>query len=117
MWDPVGDRNPGQRYTLTGRTICLQERPTMSQYPRTQRPPIWTRRDLMRLAIALPAGAFLSNLKLFAQPHAGKVKITDIKAMGLDHIAGNCLIRIDTDSGLRLRRSGGHRAHRPCPYR
>jgi galactonate dehydratase len=28
------------------------------------------------------------------------VKITDIKAMGLDHIAGNCLIRIDTDSGL-----------------
>src|SRR6201999_2303576 len=60
----------------------------------------WTRRDLMRLAVALPAGAFLSNLKLFAEPQAGKVKITDIKAMGLDHIAGNGLIRIDTDSGL-----------------
>ena len=66
----------------------------------SQHPPTWTRRDLMRLAIALPAGAFLSNLKLFAEPHAGKVKIVDIKAMGLDHIAGNCLIRIDTDSGL-----------------
>jgi L-alanine-DL-glutamate epimerase-like enolase superfamily enzyme len=60
----------------------------------------WTRRHLMRLAVALPVGAFLNNLKLFAQPLAGKVKITDIKAMGLDHIAGNCLIRIDTDSGL-----------------
>src|SRR3984893_18086810 len=72
----------------------------MSQHPRTQRPLIWARRHLMRLAVALPAGAFLSNLKLFAQPHAGKVKITDIKAMGLDHMAGNCLIRIDTDSGL-----------------
>jgi L-alanine-DL-glutamate epimerase-like enolase superfamily enzyme len=54
----------------------------------------------MRLAVALPAGAFLSNLNLFAEPLAGKVKITDIKAMGLDHIAGNCLIRIDTDAGL-----------------
>jgi galactonate dehydratase len=54
----------------------------------------------MRLALALPAGAFLSNLNLFAEPLAGKVKITGIKAMGLDHIAGNCLIRIDTDSGL-----------------
>ena len=72
----------------------------MSQHPGIQHPPTWTRRDLMRLAIALPAGAFLSNLKLFAEPHAGKVKIVDIKAMGLDHIAGNCLIRIDTDSGL-----------------
>src|SRR5229473_8498091 len=61
---------------------------------------MWTRRDLMRLAVTLPVGAFLSNLKLFAQPHTGKVRITDIKAMGLDHIAGNCLIRIDTDSGL-----------------
>ena len=54
----------------------------------------------MRLAVTLPAGAFLSHLKLFAEPHVGKVKITGIQAMGLNHIAGNCLIRIDTDSGL-----------------
>ena len=54
----------------------------------------------MRLAVALPLGSFLSNYKLLAAPSTGKVKITDIKAMGLNHIAGNCLIRIDTDSGL-----------------
>ncbi|HMF64304.1 MAG TPA: mandelate racemase/muconate lactonizing enzyme family protein [Edaphobacter sp.] len=60
----------------------------------------WTRRELVRFALSLPAGALLSNLKLLAAPLAGKVKITDIKAMGLTNIAGNCLIRIDTDSGL-----------------
>jgi galactonate dehydratase len=60
----------------------------------------WNRRDLMRYAMLLPAGALFSHFKLLAEPLAGKVKITDIKAMGLDHIAGNCLIRIDTDSGL-----------------
>jgi L-alanine-DL-glutamate epimerase-like enolase superfamily enzyme len=60
----------------------------------------WTRRDLMRLAVMLPAGAFLSQFKLLAAPLAGKVKITNIQAMGLEHIAGNCLVRINTDSGL-----------------
>jgi len=60
----------------------------------------WTRRELVRFALSLPAGALLSNLKLLAAPLAGKVKITGIKAMGLTNIAGNCLIRIDTDSGL-----------------
>ena len=59
-----------------------------------------TRRDLIRLALALPAGAFFPHLRLFAAPFTGKVKITGIKAMGLNNIAGNCLIRIDTDSGL-----------------
>lgn len=61
---------------------------------------LWTRRNFTRLALALPAGALFSHLKLFAAPFAGKVKITNIQAMGLNHIAGNCLIRIDTDSGL-----------------
>lgn len=60
----------------------------------------WTRRDLIRLLATAPAAGFLSHLQLRAAPLAGKVKITDIKAMGLEHIAGNCLIRIDTDSGL-----------------
>lgn len=54
----------------------------------------------MRLAFALPAASFLCSFKVLAAPLAGKVKITDIKAMGLEHIAGNALIRIDTDSGL-----------------
>ena len=60
----------------------------------------WSRRELMQYAITLPAGVFLSSFKLLAEPLAGKVRITDIKAMGLDHMAGNCLIRVDTDSGL-----------------
>src|SRR5712691_5042020 len=63
-------------------------------------PSNWTRRSLLRLAIALPAGAFLQRYKALAAPHQGKVKITAIKAMALQNIAGNCLIRIDTDAGL-----------------
>jgi L-alanine-DL-glutamate epimerase-like enolase superfamily enzyme len=60
----------------------------------------WTRRDLIRLALSLPAGAFLSRFDLLAAPLAGEVKITNIKAMALNNIAGNCLVRIDTDAGL-----------------
>src|SRR5438552_17534343 len=59
-----------------------------------------TRRNLLRLAIALPAGSYLNHYKALAAPHQGKVKITAIKAMALKNIAGNCLIRVDTDSGL-----------------
>src|SRR5215470_6667299 len=60
----------------------------------------WTRRDLLRLAIAAPAAGFLQTYKALAAPHQGKVKITAVKAMALKNIAGNCLIRIDTDAGL-----------------
>jgi len=60
----------------------------------------YTRRDLLRLAVALPAGAFLSRLQALTEPYRGKVKITAIKAMGLTTSTGNCLIRIDTDAGL-----------------
>src|SRR5215470_14173661 len=59
-----------------------------------------TRRDLLRLAVALPAGAWLNRFHTLAAPHMGKVKITSIKAMALQNIAGNCLIRIDTDAGV-----------------
>jgi L-alanine-DL-glutamate epimerase-like enolase superfamily enzyme len=60
----------------------------------------WTRRDLLRLAVALSAGGFLNHYKALAAPHQGKVKITAIKAMALKNIAGNCLIRVDIDAGL-----------------
>lgn len=59
-----------------------------------------TRRDFLRLAVGLPAGAWLAHYRALAAPMAGKVKITDIKAMQIRNIAGNCLIRIDTDAGL-----------------
>src|ERR1700682_2098741 len=63
-------------------------------------PSNWTRRNLLRLAVALPVGSYLNHYQALAAPHQGKVKITAIKAMALKNIAGNCLIRIDTDSGL-----------------
>jgi galactonate dehydratase len=60
----------------------------------------WTRRDLLRLALALPAGCLFPRYSALAAPYQGKVKITGVKAMALQSIAGNCLIRIDTDAGL-----------------
>ncbi|MGA2592452.1 MAG: mandelate racemase/muconate lactonizing enzyme family protein [Bryobacteraceae bacterium] len=60
----------------------------------------WTRRDLLRLALTLPAGAAFTRFRALAQPHLNRVKITGIKAMEIRNIAGNCLIRIDTDGGL-----------------
>ncbi len=59
-----------------------------------------TRRNLMRLAVALPVGTVFSRLRAFAAPLANKVKITGIKALQIGGIAGNCLIRVDTDAGL-----------------
>jgi len=59
-----------------------------------------TRRDLLRSAIAVPASLFLTNFRSLAEPHLKKVSITDIAAMQIKNIAGNCLIRIKTDSGL-----------------
>src|SRR5258708_40278629 len=48
----------------------------------------------------LPASASLAPFRLLAQTQAKKVKITGISAMALNNIAGNSLIRVDTDSGL-----------------
>lgn len=58
-----------------------------------------TRRQLAKLALGIPATSFTA-LRALAQPHQGKVKITAIKAMAVKNIAGNCLIRIETDAGL-----------------
>ncbi len=59
-----------------------------------------TRRDLLRIAIATPLGAFYSSYAAHAQPYRNQIKITRIRAMQIKDIAGNCLIRIDTDAGL-----------------
>ena len=53
-----------------------------------------TRRDLLKSIPLFPA------LARAAAPLQGKVKITAIHAMAIQSIAGNCLIRIDTDAGI-----------------
>src|SRR5882724_2918356 len=60
----------------------------------------WNRRRFIKLAVMLPVSASLAHFRLLAQTQAKKIKITGISAMALNSIAGNCLIRIDTDSGL-----------------
>src|ERR1700756_1881675 len=59
-----------------------------------------SRRDLIRLAVALPTAGLFSRYRALAAPAVNRVKIPDILAMAIQNIAGNCLIRIDTDSGL-----------------
>ncbi len=60
----------------------------------------WNRRRFIKLAVLLPVSASLAHFRLLAQTQAKKIKITGISAMALNNIAGNCLIRVDTDSGL-----------------
>ena len=60
----------------------------------------WNRRRFMKLAVMLPVSASLGRFRILAQTQAKKVKITGISAMALNNIAGNSLIRVDTDSGL-----------------
>ncbi len=59
-----------------------------------------TRRNLLRAALALPAGSWLARYEAFAAPLKNKVKITAVKAMQIRHNGGNCLIKIETDAGL-----------------
>lgn len=59
-----------------------------------------TRRTWLKRILALPAGAWLARYQAIAQPNRGRVKITAIKAMQIRNIAGNTLIKIETDSGL-----------------
>ena len=60
----------------------------------------WTRRDLLKAALALPAGSWLARYEALAAPLKNEVKITDIKAMQLRHNGGDCLVKIETDAGL-----------------
>ncbi|WP_321474969.1 mandelate racemase/muconate lactonizing enzyme family protein [uncultured Paludibaculum sp.] len=59
-----------------------------------------SRRTLLRAMAALPAATLFPKLQALAAPDSGKVKITAVKAMAIRNIANNCLIRIETDSGL-----------------
>ena len=59
-----------------------------------------SRRKLLRLAIALPGAGLFTRYRALASPFVNRVKITNVRAMAIRNIAGNCLIRIDTDSGL-----------------
>src|SRR5579862_5964047 len=59
-----------------------------------------SRRELMRLAVALPGLGWIDRYRALAAPNLNRVKITNIRAMAIQNIAGNCLVRVDTDSGL-----------------
>src|SRR5436190_13803997 len=61
---------------------------------------LMTRRDLIRMAVALPSAGLFTRFRGLAAPQLNRVKITNVRAMAIQNIAGNCLIRIDTDSGL-----------------
>jgi galactonate dehydratase len=50
--------------------------------------------------MAWPAAAPFAGYRAMAAPNVNRVKITNVRAMAIRNIAGNCLIRIDTDSGL-----------------
>ena len=61
----------------------------------------WTRRDFLKTALLLPAGAYMARFETLAAPARGAVKITAIKALQLDfQRVGYCLIRIETDAGI-----------------
>lgn len=59
-----------------------------------------TRRTLLRMVSGAAAAPWMSAFRAHAQPHRGKVKITGIKAMQVQGIAGNTLIKVETDAGL-----------------
>ena len=59
-----------------------------------------SRRNMLKAALGVPAAAWLSNYRAIAAPFTGQVKITSIKAIGLDNLGDGCLIRIDTDAGI-----------------
>src|SRR5438046_10045913 len=60
----------------------------------------FTRRQIIRLAVALPTAGIFTRYNTLVAAERNKVKITDIKAMQINRIAGNCLIKIATDAGI-----------------
>src|SRR3979490_2750290 len=60
----------------------------------------FTRREMFRLAVALPITGVFTRFNPLVAAQRNKAKITDIKAMQINRIAGNCLIKIETDAGI-----------------
>ena len=58
-----------------------------------------TRRDLLQLGVGFAVGSCFAPYEALAAPERNRVRITRIQAMAVRNIAGNCLIRIDTDGG------------------
>ena len=74
----------------------------------------FSRRGLLRLAVALPSAGLFSRYRALAAPNVNRVKITGIRAMAIRNIAGNCLIRIDTDAGITGYGEAGSTAGQAC---
>jgi L-alanine-DL-glutamate epimerase-like enolase superfamily enzyme len=58
------------------------------------------RRNLLRMALALPTTPWLLNFRALAAPSTKMVKITGIKTLGLDNLGDGCLVKIETDAGI-----------------
>ena len=61
---------------------------------------MWTRRDVLRMALASPAGPWLAHYEAMAAPARAAIKITSVKALQLDFQTDGCLVRIETDAGI-----------------
>jgi L-alanine-DL-glutamate epimerase-like enolase superfamily enzyme len=58
------------------------------------------RRTLLRTLVGASAAGLFSRFESFAQAHRGKVKITGVRVMQIKNIAGNSMVKIDTDAGI-----------------
>lgn len=61
---------------------------------------MWTRRNVLRMALALPAGSWMARYRAMAAPARGAIKITSVKALQLNFQGDGCLVRIETDAGI-----------------
>ncbi len=59
-----------------------------------------TRRELLKFALALPAGSWLARYEAIAAPYKDELKITAVKAMQLKFGANNTLIKVETDGSV-----------------
>ena len=59
-----------------------------------------TRRDLIRMAVALPSAGLFTRFRALAAPELKKVKITNVKCMIVRGTWDWNLVKIETDSGL-----------------
>lgn len=57
------------------------------------------RRQFLKAALAIPAGAWMTNYKLLAHPLRNQIKITDIKNIVLKN-QWKSLVKVETDAGI-----------------